>query len=91
LNLVLRGYHYVMKFPPVAWDFLRKVFVRRSVAKIGVEFLTEVGVLVLVFPMLDTIIENGKKITRSLVATSVAIAVMCFIIAAILSMLAGED
>lgn len=86
-----RFYHQVAGASSSVWDFFCRVFVRKSVAKIGIQFLTEVGVLVLVFPMLDTVIENGRRITRSIVAISVAIAVVCFIVAAILSMLAGED
>lgn len=72
--------------------FFVKAFAHRSFRKITVEFLTEVAVLVLVFPTLDTVIEKGQsKVTGPLVFGSVVITVVCLLVAGIISMRDRED
>jgi hypothetical protein len=84
---LIARYRSVVGFPRVAWAFLVKAFFNRNFAQIVVEFLTEVAVLVLVFPTLDTIIERGSsKVTGPIVYGSIATTVGCLFVAGIISM-----
>lgn len=73
--------------------FFGKVSVQRAYIKIAEVFLTEVAVLVAIFPILDTVIEQGQsKVTRSLVWGSIALAVSCLLLAGIAAgIIAKED
>jgi hypothetical protein len=73
-------------------DWLVRTFLGPRFAKIAVEFFTEAAVLVAVFPVLDTIIENGGllNVTWPLVAWSEGLAVLFLFLAGIISMGIGE-
>jgi len=77
------------------WDIWAKflaVILRRSFLAIVVQFLTEVAVLVMVFPTLDTVIEKGQsKVTLSLIIGSVALSLSCLFLAGIISMYSREE
>lgn len=85
-------YRSLIRLFPLIRGFLHKAFIHRTFAKITVEFLTEVAVLVLVFPTLDTIINKGQsKVTLPLVIGSLLVTVLCLFLAGIISMLARGD
>ena len=89
---LIAGYRAGMDMLHSIWVFLLKAFGHRSFAKITVEFLTEVSVLVFVFPTLDTIINHGQsKVSKAVVLGSLAITVVCLSVAGIISMLDRED
>ena len=61
---------------------------RLRIAKLAVEYFNEAAVLVLVFPLLDVIVQYGvKSVSARLVFGSVAISVILFILGAILSLI----
>jgi hypothetical protein len=70
----------------------QKIYFRRGFLKIVAEFLTEVAVLVLVFPYLDTVIQKGQSnVTSGLVVGSVIVAVGCLLIAGFISFFASKS
>jgi len=88
---LLAFYRSVVGFPRVVWAFLVKAFFTKNFAKIVIEFLTEVSVLVLVFPTLDMIIQKGKSnVTGLLIIGSFALSVVCLFLAGIISMYLKE-
>lgn len=75
-----------------AHTFIVRAFYHRNFAKITTEFLTEVAVLVLVFPTLDRIVEKGQSgVTRPLVIGSFAISLVCLFAAGVISMYDRDD
>jgi hypothetical protein len=89
---IIAGYKSTKKWRLAANNFFTRISVQRGFIKIFIEFLTEVAVLVLVFPTLDTIIEQGKsKVTKSMVFGSVAIAFVCLFVAGIMAGIISKD
>ena len=90
--LIRVAYQRILAILANLWSFAVSVARRSDFARITVDFLTEVAVLVMVFPTLDTIIEKGQsKVTRGLVIWSVAIALICLFMAGIISMFGKEE
>ena len=84
-------YRRAMRLLRTIWAFLVRVCLCKGFGRIVAEFLTEVAVLVLVFPILDTIIQKGQSnVTKSLVILSVVLTVSCLFVAGIISK-AGEE
>jgi hypothetical protein len=82
----------VLRLPHTVWTFCIRVFNCRGFAKIIKEFLTEVAVLVLVFPTLDVIIQKGaSNVSKSIVLLSLTVTALCLFAAGIISMMLGED
>ena len=74
------------------WTFFVRVFNCKGFAKIIREFLTEVAVLVLVFPTLDVIIQKGaSNVTKPIVLLSLTVTALCLFAAGIISMMTRED
>jgi|HubBroStandDraft_3_1064219.scaffolds.fasta_scaffold1984088_1 hypothetical protein len=72
-----------------AWLKIKGIFAERRAdggfRKVASEFLTEVGVLVFVFPVVDTLVQFGReKVTALLALGSLAGSVACFLLAVIL-------
>jgi len=66
--------------------FVKKAFLHREFKKVASEFLLEVGVLSLVFPILDTIVQFGTRaVTTRMALTSIGIGFGCLWMAGILS------
>jgi hypothetical protein len=85
------AYHCLLRFLSKVRVFVLRVFREGGLAEKSATFLTEVAVLVLVFPILDTIVEKGQsKVTPSLVIWSILIAVGCLFLAGVISMIAKE-
>ena len=70
-----------------ACGWLSRAFVSTRFAKIVSEFLTEVGVLVFVFPTLDTLIKGDTGRLHVMLPWSLVVTTLCLIGAAILSMI----
>jgi hypothetical protein len=71
--------------------FVIRVFREGGLATKIAEFLVEVAVLVMVFPILDTVIEKDlSKVTLQLVFWSIVISVGCLFVAGIISMIGGS-
>ena len=88
---LIAGYEAILAAWASARDFFGLASVKRSFAKILIEFLTEVAVLVLVFPMLDTIVETQSKVTGLMVFVSIGIAGFCLLIAGIMAGIISKD
>jgi hypothetical protein len=92
ISALIAGYHSVVKVLSTGWMLLLRVFRRGEFAERSIEFLTEVAVLVFVFPILDTLIEKGQsKVTRLLVIWSILIPVGCLFLAGVISTINKED
>jgi len=71
--------------------FVLRVAREGGLAEKTATILTEVAALVMVFPILDTIIEKGQaKVTLTLVIWSIVIPVGCLFLAGILSTFDGR-
>lgn len=80
-----------VRLPLAVWNFFVKVCRRPGFGKIIAEFLTEVAVLVTVFPALYTIIQKGRSnVTGLLVVGSLALSVVCLFVAGIINMYLKE-
>lgn len=67
-----------------AWAL--ETFIGPKFAKLAMEFFTEVAVLVFVFPVLDTVIQFGRrKLSWQLAGVSIGVAVVCMVLAAIMA------
>ena len=65
---------------------IERAFLHKDFMRVASEFLLEAGVLCLVFPILDTIVQFGRaKVTARMTLASVGIAVGCLWMAGILS------
>jgi hypothetical protein len=71
-------------------NWLFAVFISQRFAKILSEFLTEVGVLVFVFPGLEIIIRNEPARLDAVIRYSWAISAICLGGAAIIAKIRGE-
>jgi hypothetical protein len=92
ISALIAGYHSTIRVLSAAWVFLLKVFRRGGFGEITVTFLTEVAVLVMVLPIVDTIVEKGQaKVTLPLVIWSIVIALGCLFAAGIIFMSGRED
>jgi hypothetical protein len=74
------------------YRFGSQLRVQRAFIKIGIEFLTEVAVLVVVFPVLDTIIQRGQSnVTRGMVVGSFGLSIACIVLAGIAAGIIAKD
>jgi len=92
ISELITGLHNVLRFLIAVRTFFLRMVLNRRFPRIIIEFLTEVGVLLMVFPMLDTVIEKGEsKVTGGLVAGSLLITVFCLLAAGVISMYEREE
>lgn len=86
------AYHCVVRSLRDIRFFVIRVIREGNLAGKIAELLVEVAVLVMVFPVLDTIIaKDFSKVTISLVFWSIVIPVGCLFMAGVLSMVGGNQ
>ena len=82
----------LLEWIAIPYRFGSQVRVQRAFIKIVIEFLTEVGVLVMVFPILDTVIQRGQSnVTRKLLIGSICLSVACILVAGLMAGIISED
>jgi hypothetical protein len=76
ISLLIAAYHNAVRFLSAIRVFVLKVIREGHLGGKIAELLTEVAALVMVFPILDTIVEKGQSnVTLSLVIWSIVIPV----------------
>lgn len=89
---LISGFRSLLKLLRGIRFFLVETFSHKESLKIMVEFFTEAGVLILVFPTLDTVINKGEsKVTGGLVFLSFVIAFLCLLVASRISRRVKEE